>query len=88
MVQLQDRPRIRSQAPVSVGSVITVTGSLSALFAALGAWLYWGPVDGTIDLLFWEWNLADIHVGWGFGLLVTAAALALASVAIAVRRRG
>lgn len=86
MVQLQDRPTVTDRRPDSRVAE-TVTGALATFMAALGAWLYWGPADGVLQVFAWEWNVADIHSGWGLGLMMAAALLGTIAVALVTTRR-
>ena len=86
MAQIHRRPTVvpdRRDRPLAE----TVTGVVATLMAALGAWLYWGPEDGVLQVLAWEWNVTDIHAAWGLGLLMTAAVMGTIAVALATTRR-
>lgn len=44
--------------------------------AAIGALIYWAPVDGTITLFNWTWNVSDLHELWAPLLLIVGGILA------------
>lgn len=59
----------------------------TVVFAALGAWLFWGPADGVLQVFGWEWNVGDAHTGWGVILMMVAAVLATIYVALVTTRK-
>ncbi|MDH3499048.1 MAG: hypothetical protein OEM97_02910 [Acidimicrobiia bacterium] len=88
MVQLQDRPTVRRDRTRRSGQVGEyMTGAFALLVAALGAWLYWGGSDGVLQVFAWEWNVSDIHSGWGLGLMILGAVLAAVYTALVTTRK-
>ena len=73
MTIMRDRPRI-SSAPGPVHLLRhtseRILGSIGALAAALGAWMYYGPSDGILNVFAWSWNVSEISDAWAFGALV------------------
>ena len=43
---------------------------IGVVAAALGAWMEWGPTDGTLNLFGWTWNVADLSSLWAPFLMI------------------
>lgn len=44
--------------------------------AALGIWMAYGPADGTLRVMGWTWNVADIADPWAPWLMISGGLLA------------
>lgn len=59
-----------------ITAIVAVVGVIAA---ALGAFIEFGPVDGTVSIFNWTWNIADLSslwapmlmIGGGLGMLVS-----------------
>lgn len=55
-----------------------VLGSIGALAALIGAWMFHAPEAGTLTFFAWEWDVATVAEAWPLGLL-TLGGLAVAA---------
>ncbi len=47
-----------------------IVGLVGAVAALVGAWMYYGPADGTLTLFNSSWSVTEITEGWAYGLLM------------------
>ena len=62
-----------------------ITGILAAIgivAAAIGAWLEFGPDNGTLTLFSWTWNVADISTLWAPFLMIGGGLVTFATMGI------
>ncbi len=60
-----------------------IVGLLGAVAALIGAWMYYGPEDGTLTLFNSSWSATDITEGWAFALLMGGGVFLAFSFALA-----
>ncbi|MDH3306790.1 MAG: hypothetical protein OEO77_04650 [Acidimicrobiia bacterium] len=70
MTMLREDRRIETTVRPISRTVEQIAAGLGVLAAAIGAWMYHGPIDGQLTLFGWEWNVAEIHEAWPMSLLV------------------
>lgn len=59
------RPTAPSRHPETAWHVTTtILAVVGILVAALGAWMEFGPENGTLTLFGWTWNVADLSDLW------------------------
>jgi hypothetical protein len=63
-----------------------VAGIVGAVATAIGLWMYHGPVDGVLQLFWWEFDVAQLAVAWPLGITI-AGALSMTWALTAVSRR-
>lgn len=54
----------------------TVLAVVGIIAAALGAWMEFGPDNGTLTFFDWTWNVADISDLWAPLLMIVGGAVA------------
>lgn len=54
----------------------TIFAVVGILAATLGAWMEFGPDNGTLTLFNWTWNVADISEFWAPMLMIVGGAVA------------
>lgn len=55
---------------------------IGVVAAALGAWMEWGPTDGTLNLFGWTWNVADLSSLWAPFLMIAGGVIASLSMGV------
>ena len=55
-----------------------VIGSIGALAAIIGAWVFHAPEAGTLTFFGWDWDVATLSEAWPLGLLTIGGLLAAA----------
>lgn len=72
MTSLRERERVATPDVVTKIRHTTewIVGLIGAVAALLGAWMYYGPADGTLTLFNSSWTVTNITEGWAFGLLM------------------
>ncbi len=60
-----------------ITAFVAVVGVVAA---ALGAWMQWGPADGTLTLFGWSWNVANLSELWAPFLMIGGGILAALSM--------
>ena len=71
------RPSGTSETPDTALHVTTTILAVLGIFAAvIGAWMEFGPDDGTLTLFNWTWNVAEISGFWAPLLMIVGGAVA------------
>lgn len=64
-------PEPRTGTPDTGWHVVTALLAVAGIVAAaIGAWLEFGPDNGTLTLFNWTWNVADISELWAPFLMI------------------
>jgi hypothetical protein len=75
-----DTTRHTSDTPWHVITAILAVAGIVA--AALGAWMAYGPDEGTLTLFGWTWNVADLSELWAPFLMIGGGIVAAFSMGI------
>lgn len=51
-------------------------GSIGALMAVIGAWIYYAPEAGTLTFFWWDWDVSALTEAWPLGLLTVGGLVA------------
>lgn len=63
----------------AITALLAVVGIVAA---ALGAWMEWGPDNGTLTLFDWTWNVANLSNLWAPFLMISGGVIASLSMGI------
>ena len=74
-----DTTRLSDTAWHVITAFLAVAGIVAA---ALGAWMEWGPTNGTLTLYDWTWNVADLSNLWAPFLMIGGGVVASLSMGI------
>lgn len=78
MTMLRERRDIdRTVRPVRF-TTEWVVGTIGAIAALIGAWMFHAPTAGTLTFFGWDWDVATLSEAWPLGLL-TLGGLAVAA---------
>lgn len=70
-------PETRQGHPDTAWHVITtIMAVVGIVAAAIGAWMEWAPVDGTITVFDWTWNVNELSDLWAPFLMIGGGILA------------
>jgi len=58
-----------------------IVGTVGALIAAIGLWMFHGPSGGMLRLFGWEWEVADLAEAWPLSIIIGGAVIAAAVLA-------
>lgn len=66
---------LRERAPVEVEErtrygVEWLVGIVGGLLAAVGAFMQYGPSDGVLTFMVWDYDVAGLHEAWPMSLLI------------------
>lgn len=64
-------------------AILAVVGIVAA---AIGAWIAYGPDDGSLALFSWTWNVADISELWAPLLMIGGGVLTSLSMGVEAAR--
>ena len=72
MTLLKDREVMSPQrTPATANSPIGWTlGVVGSITAAIGAWMLYGPAEGTLQLFGWSWEVSGLAEAWPYSLLI------------------
>ena len=71
------RPTGTTETPDTALHMTTTILAVLGIFAAvIGAWMEFGPDNGTLTLFNWTWNVADISELWAPLLMIVGGAMA------------
>lgn len=77
------RPTETTHTPDAAWHAITaLLAVVGIVAAALGAWMEWGPDNGTLTLFGWTWNVADLSNLWAPFLMIGGGVVASLSMGI------
>lgn len=77
------RPTETTHTSTAAWHVLTALFAVIGIVAAaLGAWMEWGPDNGTLTLFGWTWNVADLSSLWAPFLMIAGGVVASLSMGI------
>ena len=62
--------------------ITAILAAVGIAAAALGAWLEFGPADGSLTLFGWTWNVADLSELWAPFLMIGGGLVAALSMGV------
>ena len=71
------RPSSSTRTPDSTWhATTTLLAVVGIIAAALGAWMGFGPENGTLTILDWTWNVSEVSELWAPLLMIVGGAIA------------